>query len=212
MPTLRPGPPGAPMRSLKYIAVILLLLGLPVAFTAFGTALGYFRLPYELAPVDERLPVVFRLHMLAAALAILLLAGAVATQGLKLHKYLGRSAACLVAVAGTTALPVAIYSAASGPARYGFFLQGIAWLSFLAAGFVAIRSRRRDLHMWFMLAVAGVASGAIWIRLMIWIAIKMDLSFEALYALAAWLSWIGPTSVIFLAAYLNGGATRRDQT
>jgi NAD(P)-dependent dehydrogenase (short-subunit alcohol dehydrogenase family) len=51
-----------------------------------------------------------------------------------------------------------------------------------------------------LLAVAAVASGALWLRLASWTAVSWDLSFEAIYALASWLSWMLPLAAIGLLA------------
>ena len=168
--------------------------------TALGAATGLLRLPYELALVDQRLPVVFRAHMVASGLALLLVPCAIATHGCTLHTLLGRSAAVLVATGGTTAVAVAIASEASGPARAGFLSQAIVWVFLLWAAVAAIRAGNRTRHMWLMLAVAAVASGAIWLRLAGWVAIKLNLPFATVYALAAWLSWLLPMGLLYLTA------------
>jgi hypothetical protein len=177
---------------------MFLLLALPVGLTALGAATGLLRLPYELAVVDQRLPVVFRAHMLASGLALLLVPCAIASHGLSLHKLFGRSAAILVVAGGVTALPVAMASEASAPARIGFIVQALVWIIVVLAAVAAIRHGDRTRHIWLMLAVAAVASGAFWLRLASWVAIKLSLPFETVYALAAWLSWMLPVCLIYL--------------
>ena len=59
-------------------------------------------------------------------------------------------------------------------------------------------------HMWLMLAVAAVASGAFWLRLAGWVAVKLSLQFETAYAVAAWLSWMLPVCLIYLIASRAG--------
>src|SRR5712691_4040226 len=93
---------------LRAAALMMLVLSFPVALFAIGTAAGLLRLPYELALVDQRLPVLFRAHMASAGLALLLVPSAIACHGRSLHKVLGRSAAVLVIAGGVTALPVAM--------------------------------------------------------------------------------------------------------
>lgn len=190
----------APWRSFRGSALIALLLALPVALTALGAATGLVRLPYELALVDQRLPVIFRAHMLTSGLALLLLPCAIASHGLSVHKLLGRSAAALVLAGGFTAIPVAMASEASDSARAGFLLQALVWIALILLAVAAIRGGDRARHMWLMLAVAAVASAAVWLRLASWAAVKWSLPFETVYALAAWLSWVLPLSLIYLAA------------
>jgi hypothetical protein len=83
-------------RLLRFAALILLVLVFPVVLAALGTAAGLLQLPYELWLVDQRLPVLFRVHMATAGLALLLVPSAIACHGLSLHKIVGRSAAVLV--------------------------------------------------------------------------------------------------------------------
>lgn len=177
-----------------------MLLALPVGLTALGAATGLVRLPYELALVDQRLPVIFRAHMLTSGLALLLVPCAIASHGLSLHKLLGRSAAALVVAGGLTAIPVAMASEASDAARAGFLLQALVWIALVLLAVAAIRGGDRTRHMWLMLAVAAVASGAVWLRLASWAAVKLGLPFETAYALAAWLSWMLPLCVVYLVA------------
>lgn len=179
---------------------MLLVLSFPVGLFAIGTATGLLRLPYELSLIDQRLPVLFRVHMASSGLALVLLPSAVACHGLNLHKVLGRSAAVLVVAGGVTALPVAMASEASWAARVGFATQAIVWLALVLAAVRAIRGADRVRHMWLMLAVAAVASGALWLRLASWAAVKLGLPFETVYAAAAWLSWMLPLGAIGLIA------------
>lgn len=185
---------------LRAAALMLLILSFPVGLFAIGTAAGLLRLPYELALVDQRLPILFRAHMMSAGLALWLVPSAIVCHGLGLHKILGRSAAVLVLAGGVTALPVAMASAASWAARTGFAAQAIAWLALLLVAVHAIRRGDRARHMWSMLAVAAIASGALWLRLASWTAVKFDLPFDTIYALAAWGSWMLPLGVIGLLA------------
>jgi len=201
-----------PGRGLRGAACMFLLLVWPVALTGLGAASGVLHLPHELALVDQRLPVVFRMHMLASALALLLVPCAIATHGLSLHRLLGRSAAALVLAGGATAVPVALASEASVPARAGFLLQALVWIALLIAAVAAIRAGDRTRHMWLMLAVAAVASGAFWLRLSSWAAVHFSLPFETNYALAAWLSWMLPLGLVRLVARyeVRTPSTRRD--
>ena len=185
---------------LRAAALMLLVLSFPVGLFAIGTAAGLVRLPYDLSLLDQRLPVLFRAHMASSGLALLLVPSAIAYHGLNLHKVLGRSAAVLVIAGGVTALPVAMASEASWAARVGFSTQAIVWLALVLGAVRAIRGADRERHMWLMLAVAAVASGALWLRLASWMAVKLGLPFDTIYATAAWLSWMLPLAAISLIA------------
>jgi hypothetical protein len=185
---------------LRIAALILLVLSLPFGLVAVGTATGLVRLQYELSLLDQRLPVLFRAHMLSSGLALLLVPAAIACHGFRLHKVLGRSAAVLVIAGGMTALPVAVMGDASVPAKSGFAVQAIVWIALVLAAVGAIWRGDRARHMLLMLAVAAVASAAFWLRLASWLAVKWGLPFEPVYALAAWLSWMLPLGAIGLLA------------
>lgn len=184
--------------------VIALLLCAPLAAVALATAFGWLDLPAELAAVDARLPVLFRVHMAAAALALLAVPAAIAVRKQpKPHRLAGRTAGLAIVVAGLTALPVAAASLATPLARAGFAAQALAWLVLLSLGYVAIRRRNVQRHRAFMLAVAAVTSAAIWLRPAILIAGRFDVDFTGAYAAIAWASWLVPLFVVALALRLR---------
>lgn len=184
---------------LRWVALMLLLLALPVGLAALASAAGLLRLPYELLRIDQRLPVTFRVHMAASGLALLLMPIAIAMHGRMVHKHLGRSAAVLGVLGGLTALPVAVASEAPLVARMGFFAQGVAWVALLALAVGAIRSGKSAAHRWFMLMAMAVATGAIWLRLATWAAVIAGAAFGTIYAAAAWLAWLVPAGAVMLA-------------
>ncbi len=106
------------------------------------------------------------------------------------HRPLGYVTAVAVLLGGLTSLPVAVYSHSNAVARAGFFSQGIVWLALIALGYMAVRQRRFADHARLMLAMAAVASGALWVRLTTTVATGYDLPFDAVYGCAAWLGWL----------------------
>jgi hypothetical protein len=101
---------------------------------------------------------------------------------------------------GLTALPVALASEATGIARAGLFTQGLVWLTLLAVAVSAIRRGDVIRHARGMLAMAAVASGAIWLRLVTFAATSFGLPFEQVYAAAAWMCWLMPLGIAAIAA------------
>jgi hypothetical protein len=171
----------------------MLVLSVLIGVTALGQVLGLVPLAWPLIGLDERLPVIFRLHMAASGLAIIVITFAAALRRRPtLHRPLGRLAAALVVVGGLSALPSALLSEAHPMARTGFFVQGLVWLGLIIAGFVAIRRRRRDAHAALMLLMASVASGAVVLRLAMALIVLADVPYEPGYAVAAWLAWLVP--------------------
>jgi hypothetical protein len=167
-----------------------------VALGAVTLALGLVPLPYPLFVVRQRLPVAFPLHMLASGLALILIpiAAVLRHRGVA-HRAAGRAAAVCVVVGGTTALLVALASEATFAARAGLFVQGLVWLALLAAAVVAIRRGAVMTHVRLMIAMAAVASGAIWLRLFVYAAVAASLPFDPAYATATWVCWIVPLAL-----------------
>ena len=145
----------------------------------------------------ERMPVVFKAHMVSSAGALLLIPAVIAMRRQPyMHRMLGRLLGAFVVIGGLTALPVAIFSHSSLMARAGFFVQGMVWMSLLAAAIHAIRNGNRARHVSLMLAMAAVTTGAVWFRLMIGSAIYFQLPFEPIYAAAAWAGWLVPLGLV----------------
>ncbi len=181
------------------LAVIcgVLLLAVPTGFVAVSQGIGAIALPYNLFVVDQQLPGIFKLHMLASGAALLLIPLVIALRrNSTWHRPLGYAAAACVLLGALTSLPVAIYSHSVLAARLGFLAQGIVWLGLIALGIVAIRRRRFADHARLMVMVAAVASGALWVRLTTTVVTGYDLPFDPVYGTAAWLGWLVPLAVV----------------
>lgn len=171
-------------------------LAIPTGLLAIALGLGSLPLPYELSVVLRRLPIAFPLHMIASGVALILIPLAAFTrQRSPLHRTIGRIAALTVSVGGITALLVALASTAPLPARAGFFTQAVVWLALLAAAIVAIRRGDRRVHAFCMIAMAAVATGAIWLRLCMAAAHTAELPFFPTYSVASWACWLLPLAL-----------------
>jgi hypothetical protein len=182
------------------LAVIcgVLLLAVPTGIVAMTQGLGAIPLPYNLFLVDERLPGIFKLHMLASGAALLLIPLVITLRRTGAwHRPLGYAAAVCVLIGGLTSLPVALYSHSVVVARVGFFAQGLVWLGLIALGIMAVRRRRCGEHARLMLAMAAVASGALWVRMATTVATGYDLPFDAIYGCAAWIGWLLPLALVW---------------
>jgi len=178
------------------IGLIPALMVVSAAVLAVQSGLGLTPLPYPLFVVLQKLPFIFPLHMIAAGCALLLIPAAfLARRHRNLHRALGRLAAACVLVGGVTALLVAAASEAGLAARAGFFVQGLVWIALLVAAITAIRSGNRALHARLMIAMACVASGALWLRLVMTAAVALGWPFDTVYAVAAWACWLVPLAI-----------------
>jgi hypothetical protein len=179
---------------------LVLLLAVPTGLVAVAQGLGTLQLPFNLFLVDQRLPGIFKLHMLASGAAMLLIPLVIAVRRDRVwHRPLGRIAATAVALGALTSLPVALASHSVGAARAGFLAQGVVWLTLIVLGVLAIRQRRFADHARLMLAMAAVASGALWVRLTTTVATAYDLPFDAVYGCAAWAAWLVPLAAVLLS-------------
>lgn len=162
---------------------------------------------FELA---GRAPILFPTHMLSSALALLLApAVIIVRQRPKLHRPLGRLLGGFVVIGGLTALPVAVMSHSTPLARAGFFVQGLVWLYLLGAAYAAIRARDIPRHARMMIAMVAVTTGAVWFRLMTGTAIALNLPFEPIYALSAWIGWMVPLALVLANPRLAASALAR---
>ena len=189
-------------RFLVLIAICALIsLAVPTGLIALVEGVGAMPLPFNLHVVDERLPGIFKLHMLASGAALLLMPAVIAVRNRRAwHRPLGQVTAALVIVGALTSFPVAYESTSALPARLGFAAQGIVWLALIVAGVIAIRRKERARHAALMLAMCAVASGAIWVRLTTAVATSWKLPFDPIYACATWLGWMIPLAVVLAMA------------
>ncbi len=195
-------------------ALILLIIGflvIPVGAVAIGSGTGLIPLPFEMFELAGRAPILFPAHMLSSAMALLIAPVVIAVRHrAQLHRALGRLLGVFVVIGGLTSLPVAVMSHSPALARAGFSVQGLVWLYLFGAAFIAIRQRNIARHAKLMLAMVAVTTGAVWFRVITGTAIALSLPFEPVYALAAWIGWMVPLSIVLLrprlvSAVLNSG-------
>lgn len=138
--------------------------------------------------------------MTASGLALILIPiAALLRRNRVAHRAAGRLAAICVVVGGATALPVAVMSEATIVARAGLFTQGVVWLALLAFAYLSIRQGNVARHARQMVAMAAVASGAIWLRLTVYLGLVAGLPFDPLYAAATWACWLVPLALAMCA-------------
>lgn len=185
-------------RILLVIAICALIsLAVPTGLIALVEGVGAMPLPFNLHVVDERLPGIFKLHMLASGAALVLIPLVILARNRRAwHRPLGRATAALVIVGALTSFPVAYESTSPFVARLGFAAQGITWLALVVAGVAAIRRKERARHATLMLAMAAVASGAIWVRITTAFATSLDWPFNPVYSCATWLGWLVPLALV----------------
>lgn len=166
---------------------------------ALGSALGLLRLPHALALLEVRLPGIFRFHMAASGLGLILLPWAMLLRhNGTAHRAIGRAAAVLLIVGIAASLPCALMSAALPAARAGFMTQGLLSLGLLVRAVTAISRGQRLRHRRAMMRAAALLSGVVLLRLMVSVAADWPAAFDVAYAVIAWISWLVPVAVVEL--------------
>jgi len=196
----------------KRIVVVLILSAIAgfVTYTAargLGSAVANDDFPESLAVKVELLPLIFPLHMITGALALLLLPLAILLRRRpRWHRPVGRIAALDVLVAGLTAFPVAWVAPVTTWSAAGFSAQATTWLGLLALGIHNIRRRRVEAHWTCMLLLVATTSGAVFFRifLALWAMFGVGRWFEVFYACDAWVAWLLPLSVTALVLFFQG--------
>ncbi|MEO6718653.1 MAG: DUF2306 domain-containing protein [Novosphingobium sp.] len=163
--------------------------------------------PESLAIKVELLPVIFPLHMATGSLALLLVPLTIALRRQpRWHRLAGRITAVDVAIAGVTALPVALVMPVTIGSALGFTAQGCAWLTLLGLGLWHIRHGRAAAHRAMMVMLAATTSGAIFFRiyLALWAIFAHGRHFDLFYACDAWIAWALPLGISARIMRQNG--------
>jgi uncharacterized membrane protein len=182
-----------------------------VAVKALMQAFDHNDFPEALLVKVEALPVIFPVHMLTGALALVLLPLALLLRSWpRWHRIAGRVAAVDVLVAGLTAFPVAWIEPVTPWSGAGFIAQAAVWLTFLALGIRHIRAGRVDQHRACMLLMTATASGAIFFRIYLasWTILAGGRHFAVFYSADAWLGWLPPLVATALVIKKRGSIKR----
>jgi hypothetical protein len=183
----------------RALALAVLVLAAAVGIAALGSAFGLPALPEPLAELDLRLPGIFKIHMMASSLGLILLPWIlVLRHRSSLHRRLGRLGAGLLFVGAVTSLPSALSSEAVLVARLGFFAQGVLCLAFLVGGVRAIWRRDFQRHVQLMMRMSALVFGAVVLRALMAVAMTLGCPFNPTYAALAWLSWALPLAMVTL--------------
>jgi hypothetical protein len=135
--------------------------------------------------------------MMASGLGLILLPWILAVRHRRaLHRVLGRIGAGLLLIGAAASLPSALYSEAVALARLGFLTQGILCLVFLVGAVRAIRARNIERHAELMLRVSALVFGAVFLRILMALAMQLRLPFDPAYAAVAWFSWVVPLAMV----------------
>jgi Predicted membrane protein (DUF2306) len=193
----------APVNRTVHLMLLAAIFGFVIYIATIATTAAFYNddFPESLAVKVELMPVVFPVHMITGALALLLLPLAYAVRRESLwHRPIGRIAAVDVLISGLTAFPVALISPVTLWSAVGFTAQATTWLLLLSLGIFNICRRRVAAHRARMLLMAATTSGAIFFRVFLglWAKFGTMQHFETFYALDAWVAWLFPLGICVL--------------
>jgi len=186
------------------ILTAILAFALYTAIKAFGAAFDNDDFPESLAIKVQLMPLIFPVHMVTGALALLLIPLTYALRDRRRwHRLVGRIAATDVLLSGVTAFPVAWMAPVTTLSAAGFSAQATVWLGLLALGVHNIRRGRIAAHRACMILMAATTSGAIFFRifLALWAIFAHGKHFELFYACDAWFAWLLPLTVCLSIQY-----------
>ena len=133
-------------------------------------------------------------HLLGGAIALAIgpfqLSSGIRSRHLSLHRLLGRVYVVAILVGGLGALSLAVSASGGLPAKTGFGLMAIVWLSSTAFAFVSIRQRRIAEHQAWMIRSYAITLAAVTLRFYLPISIAAGYEFAAVYPAIAWLCWV----------------------
>lgn len=194
----------ASFAALAIVAVYVLI----VAGKGFIAAFDNADFPESLAVKLEGWPVIFPVHMVTGALALLVVPLVVGLRHTRWHRWAGRAAAVIIAIAGVSAYPVAAYQPVTAYSGAGFITQATVWMTLLGFAIWSIRRGRVAQHRAAMLMMAAVTSGAVFFRLWLglWVMTHGYKHFLLAYSLDAWLAWSLPLAAVAIWLWRGGRA------
>ncbi len=200
-----------PLKRTAQIVILSAIAGfvLYTAVKAFSAAFANDDFPETLAVKVELLPLIFPIHMITGALALILVPLALALRRRRnWHRWIGRVAATDVLVSGLTAFPVAWVAPVTIWSAAGFSAQAATWLVLLGLGIWNIRRRRIAAHRSCMLLMLATTTGAVFFRiwLALWAMYGTSRGFEAFYVCDSWIAWLLPLGLMALVLSSRKGA------
>jgi hypothetical protein len=145
-------------------------------------------------------------HVAGAATALLVV-GFQLLPGLRrrrtLHRWLGRIYATGCLAGGAGGLLLAFGTTAGAFAGWGFGTLAVTWIFVTTQGWLTARTRRYGLHREWMIRSFSLTFGAVMLRVYLPLGMMAGLSFEQVYPLTAWISWV--PNLMIAEYYLHRG-------
>lgn len=188
---------------------LVIALGAWVCIGAVLSGLGVGVLPYPIAVLKMRHPIVLPVHMVFGGLGLLTAGAAILLRHApRWHRPAGRTALSLLVIASLTSVPIALASLAPTAARAGLAAQGIACLICLGGGVAAIRGGQVARHRLLMASAVAIAFGAVTLRLLLIGGDVVGMDPGTTYAVSAWAAWVMPLATVHAWKIMGSGWRR----
>ena len=140
------------------------------------------------------LPVAAVLHLAGAAVALAVgpfqLNSRLRMRFLSVHRWMGRSYVVGVLLGGLGGLMLATIAQTGLPARVGFGLLAVLWLTATAMAYRHIRARNQPAHRRWMTRSYALTFAAVMLRIYLPLSQAYGIPFEPAYQTIAWLCWV----------------------
>lgn len=140
------------------------------------------------------MPVATFLHLAGAAVALavgpLQLNARLRNRFLGAHRWMGRSYVAGVLLGGFGALTMATIAQAGLPARVGFGLLAVLWLTATGMAYRHIRGGDQPAHRRWMIRSYALTFAAVTLRIYVPLSQVYGIPFEPAYQTIAWLCWV----------------------
>ena len=139
-------------------------------------------------------PVAAILHLAGSAIALAVgpfqLNSRLRNRFLSIHRWIGRSYVVAVLLGGVAAFALATMAQTGLPARVGFGLLAVLWLSSTAMAYRQIRARNQPAHRRWMTRSYALTFAAVTLRIYLPLSQAYGIPFEPAYQTIAWLCWV----------------------
>ena len=134
------------------------------------------------------------LHLAGSAIALAIgpfqLNSRLRNRFLSIHRWMGRSYVVAVLLGGLAAFALATMAQTGLPARVGFGLLAVLWLTSTAVAYRHIRARSQPAHRRWMIRSYALTFAAVTLRIYLPLSQAYGIPFEPAYQTIAWLCWV----------------------
>jgi uncharacterized membrane protein len=109
---------------------------------------------------------------------------------IRVHRWMGRSYVISVLLGGVAAFALATMAQTGLPARVGFGLLAVLWVTATAMAYRHIRARNQPAHRRWMTRSYALTFAAVTLRIYLPLSQAYGIPFEPAYQTIAWLCWV----------------------